>query len=453
DFALSHSMKNPYEQDTYCSLDGNGFYMSPEVFYKQKPYTTKADTFSIGIIILQALLNDQIQSKIFDLKKQLLINVLPGIKNHQNYDFIEQILFQMIHFDQKQRLYPPNLIQKLKSYKIDQNSLKTLLLHPQQNGSKNQAVQQNNYLLYQNNNKSSPNLIKPQKTYQDKNIHIPSSKYATKIYNLPDYTNNTVKNILNKLGNYIYKYSQYDDKDAVKLGLYQLKNGDVYQGQWKNGLRHGRGKLLYKNGSVYEGYWEKNIANGYGRFIDRDGNVYEGQCKNGNSHGFGICNYANGAQYIGEWVDNKKTGNGIEKFPDGASYEGQFLEDKKNGEGKLILPNGEQYEGQFINNIFHGFGMYTWNDNSFYIGEWKDNQTDGQGQYKWPDGRQYIGTYKKNKNCGYGEFYWPDGTIYKGQWFDGKQHGIGVYTDLNGIERPSEWKNGKKVRWLDNQNY
>ncbi|KAL4493265.1 hypothetical protein ABPG73_007072 [Tetrahymena malaccensis] len=450
DFAQSHAMNNPYEQNTYQSQQGNFFQTSPEVVNQEKPYSTQADTFSIGIIILQALLNDQIStSQIFGLKNQLLNDALPDIKNHQNYDFIERILFQMIHFDQKQRLDLLNLIQKLKTYKIDQNSLKSLLLPPQQNDSKNQAGQQNNYSSFQNN--SMPNLIEPQIS-QDKNIHIPSSNYAAKIQNLPDYTNDIVKNTLNKLGKFIYKYSQYDDQDAVELGLYQLKNGSVYQGQWKNGQRHGRGKKLQQDGCIYEGYWKNNMANGYGILINSDGDVYEGQWKNDKFNGFGTFTFFDGAYYIGNWLNDKQHGNGIEIRPNGTKYDGQYFESKKQGKGKFILPNGSQYEGQFLNNNFHGFGIYIWSDRRIYIGEWKDNLMDGQGDFKWPDGRKYIGSYIQDKKSGYGEFYWTNGKVYKGQWLDGKQHGKGMWTGVNGKERQGEWENGKLVRWLDNQN-
>ena len=36
-------------------------------------------------------------------------------------------------------------------------------------------------------------------------------------------------------------------------GKLTYKNGDVYEGEWKDGERHGQGKLTYKNGVVYKG--------------------------------------------------------------------------------------------------------------------------------------------------------------------------------------------------------
>jgi hypothetical protein len=33
-------------------------------------------------------------------------------------------------------------------------------------------------------------------------------------------------------------------------------NGDVYEGEWKNDLRHGKGKFMSKNGDIYEALWK-----------------------------------------------------------------------------------------------------------------------------------------------------------------------------------------------------
>ncbi|WP_372937634.1 hypothetical protein [Seonamhaeicola sp.] len=40
-----------------------------------------------------------------------------------------------------------------------------------------------------------------------------------------------------------FKYTEhFDDLDIAELGPYEFDNGAVYIGQWKNGLRHGKGK-------------------------------------------------------------------------------------------------------------------------------------------------------------------------------------------------------------------
>lgn len=42
-------------------------------------------------------------------------------------------------------------------------------------------------------------------------------------------------------------------------------NGDVYDGEWKNNLRHGVGICYYANGDIYEGKWEEDRRNGLGK--------------------------------------------------------------------------------------------------------------------------------------------------------------------------------------------
>ncbi|KAL4484563.1 hypothetical protein ABPG74_019740 [Tetrahymena malaccensis] len=145
DFGKAHKIKKPSLQHTNQQLEGNLFYMSPEVEYEKKPYTIKVDTFSIGIIILQALFEDSLE--IVDIKKlktDVIENVIPNLNNNKNYEFIKNILSQMIHHDQNQRLEPLKLIQNLKSFQIEQDCLKQLIFHQklqQRNSQQQQKIE------------------------------------------------------------------------------------------------------------------------------------------------------------------------------------------------------------------------------------------------------------------------------------------------------------------------
>ena len=33
----------------------------------------------------------------------------------------------------------------------------------------------------------------------------------------------------------------------------KYKNGDFYEGEWKNNVKHGKGVYRFKNGDLYEG--------------------------------------------------------------------------------------------------------------------------------------------------------------------------------------------------------
>ncbi len=39
-------------------------------------------------------------------------------------------------------------------------------------------------------------------------------------------------------------------------GIYEYLNGDVYEGEWKDGLRNGKGIYTTANGKKYEGEWK-----------------------------------------------------------------------------------------------------------------------------------------------------------------------------------------------------
>jgi hypothetical protein len=38
-----------------------------------------------------------------------------------------------------------------------------------------------------------------------------------------------------------------------------LNDGKIYEGLWKNGKQHGKGKITFKDGRVVDGIWENGI--------------------------------------------------------------------------------------------------------------------------------------------------------------------------------------------------
>ena len=37
-------------------------------------------------------------------------------------------------------------------------------------------------------------------------------------------------------------------------------NGDIFEGEWANDMKNGRGTFFYAGGAVYEGTWQEDIA-------------------------------------------------------------------------------------------------------------------------------------------------------------------------------------------------
>ena len=50
-------------------------------------------------------------------------------------------------------------------------------------------------------------------------------------------------------------------------------DGAKYEGDWKDGKRHGQGTLTWTNGNMYEGEWKDNKKHGKGTTSDEDGFV------------------------------------------------------------------------------------------------------------------------------------------------------------------------------------
>ena len=55
--------------------------------------------------------------------------------------------------------------------------------------------------------------------------------------------------------------------------------------------------------------------------------IYEGEWKDGERHGQGTYDNNAGSIYIGEWKYDQRDGEGIQIFPDGSKYEGQWKND------------------------------------------------------------------------------------------------------------------------------
>ncbi|CAF2670496.1 unnamed protein product [Rotaria sp. Silwood2] len=147
--------------------------------------------------------------------------------------------------------------------------------------------------------------------------------------------------------------------------------GNSFEGEWKDGKKHGKGKMNYANGYTYTGDWVEDVATGEGVFIWTSGDQYEGQYQNGQRHGKGSYTYANGDKYTGDWFEDKKLGQGI------------FIW------GPTSAWANHKYEGEFYNDQMHGQGTYSFANGDTYIGGWINNQQEGQGIFSFVNGDRF----------------------------------------------------------------
>jgi hypothetical protein len=52
-------------------------------------------------------------------------------------------------------------------------------------------------------------------------------------------------------------------------GKEYYKNGDVFDGEWDNDLKHGKGVHFYANGDKFNGRYVKGKRHGNGRFYNK----------------------------------------------------------------------------------------------------------------------------------------------------------------------------------------
>lgn len=166
------------------------------------------------------------------------------------------------------------------------------------------------------------------------------------------------------------------DKNLSLSKLFRLEHviegkDFYYEGEIKDGMRHGYGYCKWNNGDEYIGDWKNDTMDGYGEYYSANGDVYKGDFKNGMFDGRGTCTFANGDKYEGEWKN-----------------------DKINGKGTYIWANGDKYEGEWKNGVREGYGIYTWADGDRYEGEWKNDKMNGTGTMYKATGEVIKGIWK-----------------------------------------------------------
>ena len=55
----------------------------------------------------------------------------------------------------------------------------------------------------------------------------------------------------------------------------------MYQGEYKDDKKHGRGLYIWANGKKYDGEWVNGVQHGRGHFTDDKGKEREGVWKDG----------------------------------------------------------------------------------------------------------------------------------------------------------------------------
>ena len=352
-----------------------------------------------------------------------------------------------------------------------------------------------NYNIFNNNNSNNNFPIQSKTNQNDDSKSLISSMSESNFnllqsQNIPETNNNPPNQKEQYFGT--YKNGKYDCDQARLI----YPNGYIYEGSFRNGLRHGKGSLSNKdntylysgewaydkkngkcleviNGETFEGFYKDGIRMGKCTITYNNKDKFIGNIINGKKEGYGEqFNFSTKSTYKGEFKNNLFEGKGkiindngyyfegsflgglrhgdncIETKAGIRKYEGSFKRDKMNGKGIYEWYQGESkgdiYNGEFKDDLFDGFGTYKYSDGTIYIGEFKRGIKEGKGKLIYSDGSFYEGEFRENKMSGKGNFQDMEGNIYEGNFYNGNKHSIGKITFINGESLEGFWLDGKK---------
>ena len=251
------------------------------------------------------------------------------------------------------------------------------------------------------------------------------------------------------------RYIIYEAKDKVK----EYNNYDelIFEGEYLNGVKNGRGKEYEVGSLIFEGEFLNGKRNGNGKEYWQGILKFEGQYLNGERNG-------KGKEYDenGELISEKEYLNG--NILEYKGYKDENGQDKGEGKEFDILFNMLIYEGEYLNRKRHGKGKEYFSEKLIFEGEYKNNKRwDGHGYdnkgniiYELKDGKGLIKEYDSNgilifeyeysngEITGRGKLYDSDGFLeYEGKYLNGEKNGWGKeYNSYSSYE--GEFLNGKK---------
>ena len=132
---------------------------------------------------------------------------------------------------------------------------------------------------------------------------------------------------------------KYNKNLQTKLNI-KLLNYKIFSGNYTTIIGHNKNIKIYdayKDNLVYEGEFSNGHKNGKGKEYDNNRLIFEGEYINGERNGYGK-----------EYYDNEKL-----------KFEGEYHYGIRNGKGKEYYKNGElKFEGEYINGKMYEGKMY-----------------------------------------------------------------------------------------------
>lgn len=122
----------------------------------------------------------------------------------------------------------------------------------------------------------------------------------------------------------------------------------VYEGEYKDGLKHGRGKMTFPGGDKFDGFFANNSMEGEGTYTYTSGDIYSGSFVGGKKEGEGRYEFGKDeSQVVGTWVGGAIT-TGTWELKGAAVYTGAFKNGKPDGEGVIKFTSGIEQSGAYV---------------------------------------------------------------------------------------------------------
>ena len=189
----------------------------------------------------------------------------------------------------------------------------------------------------------------------------------------------------------------------------------VYEGEWKKGQKHGRGKLDYNETTTAVSAVSLSST--------------KKAQKQQQQQDFSL-------SYEGDWKHNKRDGQGVQRYASGVCLHSQWVKNRPVGDGHYVFANGVRVAA--INGATCRDAKHVWANGSYYEGEWKDGWLQGRGTMGYANGVVLSGGWHKDLPLGKGVYTFSDETRVPCE--DGKAVGKHVFAD--GSEYQGKWDNG-----------
>ena len=244
--------------------------------------------------------------------------------------------------------------------------------------------------------------------------------------------------------------------------LAQLLRGDVYIGPVHQKLQQGWGVLISAvDGLVYQGEFKAGHRTGLAQidYTLPHARTYLGEVRDGLPHGRGRMLYMDmqDADLAGHQWDTAPADDASEWTSELSSpkegvrgvavYVGEWKAGQREGEA-VLLTRGWRYQGQWKGHSMtdpSASSILAWSNGDVYRGPVVHWQRHGRGDFQSPQlVLTYNGDWERDVMTGKGDMHWGDGALYKGDVREGKPDGRGVMDYAGGGRYEGGWAMGTR---------